>query len=173
MKYNENKKSRGFSLPEMIVYVAILTLLLVVIVSMLSNLTSSQRQLKASKNIENSAIFGFDRMVRETRDARSIDTVSSIFGINPGSLSLLTTDTLGNSKTLRFYLLGNSLRVSENGADQGPLTPADARVTSLIFRQITTANSSAVKIEMTVESGAGDFLKSEEFSTTAVLRGSY
>ncbi|PIQ66715.1 MAG: hypothetical protein COV07_00950 [Candidatus Vogelbacteria bacterium CG10_big_fil_rev_8_21_14_0_10_45_14] len=168
-----NIRKKGFSLPEMLVYVAILSLLLIVIVSLLSGIASSQKRFRASKNIENAAIFGFDRIIREVRGAKSIETLGSSFGVNPGVLIVNTTDQIGSPKTVKFNQSSSNLEIWENGVLQGPITPKDARVTNLVFRNIATGNSQAVRVEMTIESGEGDAYKSENFYSTAILKDSY
>jgi type II secretory pathway pseudopilin PulG len=166
-------ESKGFSLAEMIIYIAILSLLLVVIVMLLSGIANSQRRLKSSRSVENSAIFGLDRIVREARDAQSIDTLTSQFGTHPGVLRLSGKDEFGQARMVEFYLNGNTLRLKENDIDRGPLTPEDARITNLVFYSMPTGNSWGIRVEMTIESGQGSALRFEEFSSTAILRGSY
>lgn len=158
---------------EIIVYITVLSLLLAVIVMLLSGIVNSQKRLKSTKDIENAALFGFDRMVREAREAKNVVTAGSQLGVHPGILILSGTDAGGSPRTVEFFLNGSTLRLRENGVDLGPLSPGRARVTNLVFRMITTPNSEAVRIEATVESGEGAHYKSEKFSSTAILRGSY
>ncbi|TAL49353.1 hypothetical protein EPN83_01225 [Patescibacteria group bacterium] len=162
----------GLSLVETLVYIGILTLILGVVVALLSGLGGSQRRLKASKQVENSAIFGFERMIREIRRAKSINP-ASVLGTNPGVLVLDTTDLGGAPRTVEFSVSGSILRVKESGIDLGPLTPSQARVTSLVFSLLSTPNSAALKVEMTVEAGSGPSLASRNFYGTAILRNSY
>jgi hypothetical protein len=63
--------------------------------------------------------------------------------------------------------------MKENNIDIGPITQLDALVTNLIFKHITTPNSSAVKIEMEVEASFGQLIKTRKNYDTVVLRGSY
>jgi len=173
MKRSLFKKNDGFSLVEMLIYIAILSFLLVIIINLLSGLLTSQRNLKSAKNIENSGIYGFERMVREIRDAKNIDTSNSQLNTNPGVLVLNTTDENNVDRTVEFFVSNETLHIKENGVDLGPLTPKNASVTNLIFRSVDTANSEAVKIEFTAESGSGQFYKQGNFYSTAILRSSY
>ncbi len=172
--------SRGYSLVETLIYIALLAIIVYALISALVIMTKAYRTTKASKSIENSAMFALDRMVREIRDAKSIDASHSVFGTTPGELYLNTTDTSGTALTDDFYVSGQILRLKQNGVDVGPLTLSGARVTNLVFRSISNAQpsdgtvvSTAVKIEMTIESGTGSSLKSRKFYEAAVLRGSY
>jgi hypothetical protein len=125
--------------------------------------------------IESSAVASVSRMMTEIRNAESVDP-SSTFGTNlVGTSGYLRLNTgVATPALVKFYVNGSSsLAVDEDGVYSGPLTSTDARVKSLIFRSISTANSQAVKIELEIESGSSTNYKSKKFYDTAILRGSY
>jgi Tfp pilus assembly protein PilW len=166
-------KLRGIALVEFVVYASLLIVLTVSIVTALITLSTTFRTIKSVANIESATGVALERMAREIRDASSVDTAQSTLGSSPGVLFLNTTDNDGNPTTVQFFTSGQSIRIKENGIDSGPLTDSSVRVTRLIFRHITTAQSHAVKIEMTVESGKDKSYRSKAFYTTVVMRGSY
>lgn len=173
IKRGRSLEQKGVSLVEILIYVAILTLFLILIVNMIRSFTDTYRKMRSAQNIELSAETAMERLTRATRDSSSIDTVNSTFDASPGILTLNTTDDEGLAVTVQFLLVGQELHIKESGIDVGPLTPDSARVTNLVFRQITSTQSKAVKIEMTIESGEGDSYASKPFYSTVVLRGSY
>lgn len=160
----------GFSLIEMLVYISILVFMLAVIMDITISMVRSERVIRASRNVENSASITLERFVREVRQADSINTTSSVFGSNPGVLVLQGTDTLGNPRTVEFYVSSETLLLKENGLDLGALTQADARVTNLVFSHFLGSNSEGVRIEVTIESGEGPHYRSENFYASAILR---
>ena len=168
----KNKFSKGFSLAEMLIYIVILTLMLGVIISMLTSMVRTERIADSSKAVENAAIFGLERIVRETRDATSVVAGSSTLNSSPGVLSLSGTDISGNPKTVEFSLQQGVLHIKENGTDKGALTESKAKVTSLIFSLISNTNSKSVRTIMTVESGTSTTYIQKTFYTTTILRGS-
>ncbi|CAN5190506.1 hypothetical protein BH11PAT1_BH11PAT1_3340 [soil metagenome] len=168
----KKKLSRGFSLPEMLIYIVILTLILGVIVSILTSMIRTQRVAESSKSVENAAIFGLERIVRETRDASSVTVGSSVLDSSPGVLVLAGSDASGNPKTVEFSLQQGVLHIKENGTDKGALTENKVKVTSLVFSLISNINSKSVRTVMTVESGTSTTYKQETFYSTTVLRGS-
>ena len=172
-KTKRNYFSRAFSLVEMVVYVALMTMLLLLIVDVVLVLGRSYKDIKANNAIMSSAIFSLDRMVREIRNAKSIDNTGSVFGTSPGSLKLNTTDDSGNARTVQFYVQNGILEDKENGVYIGPLTLSGATVSNLVFRQINNLKSQAVKVEITVMSGVAPNLHSTNFFTTVVMRNSY
>ncbi len=157
----------------MLIYIFILSLLLIVLTSSLSSFLKPYRTIQSTQAIENSAETSLERITREIRSAKSVDLTQSTLGSSPGQLMLNTTDDSGTAMTIQFFMSGQSIRIKENGVDSGALTSASTRVTNLVFRQITTTNSQAVKIEMTIESGQGESYLSKKFYSTVVMRGSY
>ncbi len=173
IKYNKIR-TKGFTLVETIVYLALFVVLLVGIINSVLILTSSYRNVRVARSIESSAINTMDRIIREVRNAESIDYSQSNFGINPSALSLNTVDELGNTGTVRFYVQGNRVFLQENGVLSGPLTNANVTVSSLIFRNIVSTSSTAVKIEMSISStSTNSVFITRDFQGTAVIRGSY
>lgn len=165
---------KGFTLVETIVYLALFVILLVGIINSVLMLTGSYRNVRVSRSIESSAINTMDRIIREVRNADSIDYSQSNFGINPSALSLNTIDESGNSGTVRFYVQGNRVYLQENGVVSGPLTNANVTVSSLVFRNITSTSSTAVKVEMSISStSTNSVFITRDFQGTAVIRGSY
>lgn len=167
------KVQKGISLIETLVYVTILILVSVLIVSALSSLGKSYRSMRQAESIERTAQIALERMGREARGSSSIDTAASVFNNSNGSLTLNTEDDDGNPTTIRFYLLDNAVRIEEGGVDQGPLSPSNVRITSLIFKRISTVESEAVKIEMEISSEEGTETRVRKFYSTITLRGSY
>lgn len=166
-------KARGASIIEILIYTAILVLLMSVVVSTLLAISRSYRTLSAAQQVESAAESSLDRMLREVRGARSIDVSQSTFGASPGQLMLNKTNTDGSTTTVQFFLSSQSLHIKKAGVDMGPLNATSSKIANLIFRQITTTHSQAVKIELTIESGQGPSYRSKLFYGTAVLRGSY
>lgn len=163
---------RGYSLIEMVIYIAILVFIMVVVINILFNIVSSQKKFKSARSVENSASYTLERINREVRDAVSIDVANSIFGTNPGSLKLTGVDANGNSRTVEFFVSSSTVHIKENGVDLGRLTQADAQVTNLVFTRITNTHSDSVRTVMTVASGTTTNYRAENFYATTILRGS-
>ncbi len=166
-------KKRGYTLIELLLYTGILIILVAVVGGTLLAFSRSYRSIAAEQALEQGAGSAMQRIVYEARNATSIDVVNSTFNSSPGKLSLNSSDQSGNPQVIQFFLSSSTLHVSEAGVDKGPITPAAARVTSLIFRSITASSSKAIKIEITVESGTSSAYRTRSFYDTAILRPSY
>jgi len=164
---------RGFSLVEMIFYVALLALALYAVTETLLIMVRSYGSLRSTQRIEQDAGVALERMLREIRDASAVQDAGSVLGAHPGELLLTTTNASGTPRTVEFLLSNGALQLWEDGVLSGSLTGGKTSVTNLIFRKISTTRSTGVRVEMTVESGSGSRLRRENFYGTAVLRDSY
>lgn len=161
---------KGFSLLEIVVYIAILVLMVGVILDITVSVVRSQRAIKASKSIENSAIVSIERISREIRKADSIDTVTSILDSNPGRIVLNGKDPNGNPRVVEFYLDASTIFLKENGIDLGPISQPDARVNSLVFRLFSNSDLMGVRTETAIESGTSTHYRADNFYSSATIR---
>ena len=173
MKSDTFKNHFGFSLIEMLVYISLIAAIFVLIVNTLLTYTGSYRTLQAERLTEHSGIDAMERMSRDIRAAKTITTSQSTFGSSPGMLTLVQSSG-SLSTTTEFYLdtSTNLVKVNVNGVYDGPLTAAGSKVTSLIFTELTSSNSTAVKIDMTVQGISGPVTVTKNYHDTIILRGS-
>lgn len=162
---------RGFSLVEMIIYIAFFAVLSTLAMQATLAAMRSFYTLRLTQNINQSATTALERMSREVRNAHDIDDVQSTFGASPGRLTLNTEDALGANTTIEFSVSNGQVRIKEGGVDKGSLLAKNTTVTNLIFRKITTLNSRAIKIEMTLRDVRGAEAREVKFYDTIVLRG--
>lgn len=168
----QSGKKDGFTLVEMIVYTAFVAVLGLVAIQATLTMMTSFYMVRLSRNINESAVASLERMSREIRNAYNVNTTLSVFGTSPGTLYLNTKDISGLTTTVEFYVLDGVLRVKEGGVDKGPLFAKGVTVSSLIFRNITTTNSKAIKIEMALADTRGVLAQSFTVYDTIQLRGS-
>jgi len=171
-KVHKVKGSAGYSLIEMVVYIAVFAVLSVVIVNGLLTITSSFLKIRTERAINNTALLAIDNIVRESRLANSVDILNSTFDATPGRLTLNTTinDLPG---TVEFYIDNGQLKVRENSIDAGILTPPSIVLDNIVFRLITNGSAQAVKIEITMHDSRDKAYVQKTFYNTALLRGSY
>lgn len=171
MRILRTKKS-GFTLVEMIIYIAFFAVLSVLAIEAIMVVMKSFYTLRLTQNINQSATTALERMSREVRNAYDIDAGGSTFNANPGHLTLRTKDSGGVNTTVEFYVSNGQIGIREGGVDKGSLMAKSTTVTNLVFRQITTTNSKAIKIEMSLHDAHGLLTRDAVFYDTIVLRGS-
>jgi hypothetical protein len=165
-----SRKKNGYSLVEMIIYVTILSVFTWTIINTVLSLSESYRTLLALRIVDNTGITAMERMTRDIRAASSVDTTNSTLGSNPGVLTLIDTAN-GVSTTTKFYIASGTLKVDVNSVYDGPLSDAGVTITNLVFRQLTSSTTAAVKIDMTVQGVDGPITETKSYHSTVILGG--
>jgi len=178
IRVKKNRNMQGFTLVEMIMYLAIMTVVTIAMVRALVVVFSSNRASFADSNIRNSAYSAMENMIREIRGSQSIDMASSVlYPSQTGILQLNQVDAAGNPYIVRFSTSSNlSLSLSEGSTTPsfvGPITLNGTKVMNLIFTPINTGHSQAVRIQMNLTASANGQTKSQWFYSTVILRDSY
>lgn len=155
-------------MPEMIVYVAVLTIIFALTIQILVLIGRSYSRMRSAARIERSAGTALERLIREANSAKSVNIASSTLGSHPGRLSLSVGTT-----TTDFYLQGSALALEKNGAPAGFLTPGSVSVANFVVYRLDSGLSNAVRVELTLESGEGNSFKSQTFYAGAILKNSY
>ena len=176
-KKNENRfrlklqpAEAGFSLIESIIYLALFVTLSAVIIDSLIVLSISYTEVRVNRDLVDSISVPIERMTREIRLSSSwVSGSSSVFGTNPGKLTL----NIGSSNTESFSLVSGAIQFVDSAGNVNNITSSNVSVDSLIFRNISTAKGSAVKIEMVLHSLRVPLSRSVSISDTVVLRQSY
>lgn len=164
------KLKKGYTLVEMVVYVAILSIITVVIANTLVSFSRSYRDLLALRIVDHSGIDAMERITRDTRSATTVDLANSTLGTSPGVLTLIKT-TNSISTTTKFYIQNGILKTDVNGTYSGPLTLSKASVTNLVFTKINSSVGSAVKVDMTIGATVGAVTKNKNYHSTIILKG--
>lgn len=166
-----NVSNKGFSLVETVIYIGLMTTMLFSLLSLIDSASKTNSILKSSRNIERSAINVMNNISLYTGDASVIDMVNTNFNIATGSISLSTYSKTGVSTTTKIYLLDNQVMLSQNNIVVGPLSLSDVRVTSLIFRNMSTSTFNGFKVEMKIDNASSSFgYLSNNFYGSYILR---
>lgn len=172
--FSVRKTTTGFTLIETIIYICIFALILIALVQTIISVNKSYGAIKSNQALEMSASDSLNRMSRDIRNATSIVMASSSFNSHPGRLTLNSKDGSGVVRTVEYYIDGSKmLQIIENGVSGGKLTSSSTPVSNLVFRLIDTGNSSAIKIDLSLQVQKNKATTTESFSATYVLRGSY
>ena len=167
---SKNSKKFGYTLVEMIVYVAVISLISLVIVNTTLSFSRSYRHLQALRIVDDSGSGAMERMTRDIRAASTIDVANSTLGSSPGVLTVIATAN-SISTTTKFYLQNNIAKADVNGSYFGPLTLSTATTTSLVFTKLDSPISHAIKIDMTVVATVGGVTKTKNYHSTIILKG--
>ncbi|MFA5888668.1 MAG: prepilin-type N-terminal cleavage/methylation domain-containing protein [Candidatus Paceibacterota bacterium] len=168
IRHKETKKS-GYSLVEMIIYLAILSVVSLLMINTTLSFTRSYRNVVALRKVDHSAVDVMERLTRDIRSANQVDSINSVFGTNLGVLVIISTVD-GVSTTEKFYFQNGVIRLDVNGSYFGPLSASDSVINSLVFTKLESGISTAIKIDMTVSGTAGTVTETRTYHSTVVLR---
>lgn len=168
MKFFKLKFNKGFSLIEIMIYLAIFTAVSILVINSFIIIISTFAKIKSNHDLVNSGSNSLERISREIRQAKSID-ITSVFDSDSSSLKLVDPD----GTTVVFDKNIDDLRISKNGTNIGNLFVNNVSLNKLIFKRIVTTNSEAIKIEIELQDTNDKTNKIEKFYDTVVLRGSY
>ena len=160
----ETKKIKGYSLVETIVYLAIFTVMSIVVINSFIIILSSFNTTNMNRRLLESGMTSMERLSREIRQASSVNASST-------STMLILNDS--GTATTEFVNENGSLNLYKNGNLEGNLLGSKLTITSLNFNHITTTKSEAVRVRMTLQYLNGKTTKSANFYDTIILRGSY
>lgn len=167
------KTNTGYSIVEIIVYLAIFTAISVLVINLFIVVLGSFATTRTNRDLLESGSTSMERIAREIRQAKNVDVVNSMLNSSPGILQLNSTDSTGTVMLVKFSVSDGTLNLYENGTLVGNLLGQNISATSLIFRRITTTNGEAVKIELTLQDNLSKSLQTANFYNTIILRGGY
>lgn len=159
-------KNDGYALVELLFYTSLFVVISLLVINVLITMTRSFKEITILKELGNGSTV-MERISRETRKAFSVNTIGA------NSLKLNTLDDNNLEKTVEFLLSNGNVQLIENNILIDNLNTQNITITDLVFLQVTTANSQAVKMHMTVRSNSDKSGRSVDFYDTVVLRGSY
>jgi Tfp pilus assembly protein PilW len=160
--------SKGYSLIELLVYVSLFVLISIVIIQSLIFTMKTYANARAYRTLQQNGELVMERITREIRQASAVSTGSSTFGSSPGTLSLSGEDSVGTPYTATVSVSGGSVQLATSSVGS-TLSSTEVTVSNLTFWNITTATSSAIKIELTLTTLNSPVISSK-FYGTAVLR---
>src|SRR5690348_13594836 len=102
--------NRGFTLVELLFYVGMLTLLMIVIMDTIVNVTRLHGRQAIAESVARSALIALNRIDHEVLVAHDASALGD-------SLALESTDENGNPRSVEFTASGSAIVWSENGVD--------------------------------------------------------
>lgn len=147
-------KQKGFTLIEVLIYAAMLAIISLVVLIFVNQLLGVNETTRRTRESLDNARRALDTIAQEIRHAESIYTPTSVFGTNPGQLSLATTRDLPADENLTyvdFYVDSGSLYIKREGQSDQLLTSEKVKVTNLTFVNNSTGGGDAIRISITVE----------------------
>lgn len=176
---------QGFTLMEIVVYIAIFSIVMVMAIGLVLNIVLGGTKIKSSQEVYSGARLAMDTITRSVRGADDVRTSSSTFGVYPGVLSLSYTDDSEDDVIVDTYTRSVSLpsgsttirtlRIKEGEGAYEDLTSSQVDVTNFVVRNLTRGTEQKlVNIELTIQNvnpgGDPDHAASLTLETSASIR---
>lgn len=140
------QSQKGFTLVELIIYVATVSVVLVIGINLGLNLIKSDSQARSEQEIYNNARLLVNTITQKIRESDDVATGSSVFGEHPGVLAL--TDIVFDTQidgTVR------KMRIQEGGVISD-LTSDGVNVSNFVLTDLTRGSEPKnVLIQLTLE----------------------
>jgi len=167
----------GFTLIEVLVYVAVLSIIVLAVSSFFLWTVRSNTKAMVMRETLYNAERAMMVMTQEIKEAKSIYTPTSVFNTHPGQLSLETTkySPPGEETTyIDFYLCDSQLCFKKEFQNPNALTSDRVEVTNLVFYQIVSGGAPSIQIDLEVKyknlANRPEYQASVNLKSTASLR---
>lgn len=145
---------RGFTIVELLVYVAITTVAITVFAAFMADITKSASRSRVVKEVEQNAQFVMNKMAQDIRHAQAVASVS------PNSLTLTLSPTL--NVTYAYDATNYAVTYQENAGTAMAISNTQVRVTSLTFSNI----GGAVTVSLSAAQGNPAAPAAGQYNTT-------
>ena len=170
-----NKKEKGFSLLELLIYIALLSILMTVIAGVFISVNRGRGQAEAVSEVNSNLRFAFEKISQDLRFADSVTTPSSA-GATSTSLVVNVSGT-----AVTYCVVDWKLKRQVNGScvvGSESVTSDTVAVKNSVFRRIENTNaffsktvvSMEINLTMDYNSSSPDWQYSGSKKTTISLR---
>jgi len=145
-------KNKGFTLIELMIYIAVFTIITTVITLFVFNFINAYTKIRITKEVSESSQIAMETMLLEIKHAKNIYNPTSYFDSHPGQLSLETEKDVPTGEEMSyvdFYLDSNNrLCVKREGQTAEPLTSENIEINNLVFSYLISNNVKSIRIEL-------------------------
>lgn len=163
-------KNRGFTLIEILVALAIFSVILLTLISSFLAMNNAILKTKADMEVSENARKTLNEITYEIKSAKGIYTPTT----TTNQLSLETSRYLPSGETntfIDFFLCGTAVCLKKELQDPIALTSNSVQVTNLTFLQISTGTKPSIQVNLTVNYPNSNSPSSITLTSTASIRG--
>jgi len=155
------RPARGFTILELVVYVAVVGAVLTVAVSFLAEFSVTQQKTLVGAEVSHNARFAIARLSADVRDADGVNTGASVFDTNPGTLSI-SMPTPALDPTV-YSVSGGRLFVQQGTGPAVALTSSKTQVTEFTLDDVSVSGKTrAVRVHLTLKNiNVGNLVEQE------------
>lgn len=168
----KHKYGAGFTLSEILVYIAVLSIVVLATSSFLLWISRTNTRAKATREVIDNSRRLMETIAHETKEANSVYTPTSLFSSSSGQLSLETDKYTPSGEIVSFidfYLCDARLCLKKEGLDPVAITSEEVEIISLEFSQVATS-SIQVNLQLNYKTERAEYQSSLNTTSTVSLR---
>jgi Tfp pilus assembly protein PilW len=164
-------KQTGYTLIELLLYVAITAILLSALMAFFAMSLSGRVKSESIGEVDQQGSFILDTVTQALRNADSITAPAA--GASASSLTLAMATSAINPTV--FSLSGNTMQVKEGTANAVPMSTPRVKVTALTFKNLSRSGTpGSIQVVMTLSTvnttGRSEYDYQKTFTTSVSLR---
>ncbi|MBI2054937.1 MAG: prepilin-type N-terminal cleavage/methylation domain-containing protein [Candidatus Sungbacteria bacterium] len=167
----------GFTLIEIMVYVAILAVISAFLLQTLISFSAVYRKVQAERDVLANARGAMETLGLEIRGAKNVYTPTSALSATTSQLSLATSLSSNVNEALTyvdFYVDNKRLYSKREGAAASPITSENVEVAEFLVERVTAGTRESARITLTLTSALrGPFQASSTITAAFTPRGNY
>jgi type II secretory pathway pseudopilin PulG len=145
-------KNFGFTLVETLIYIAIMSIVLVSFITFILSISNSRNKAFVVQEVQANARIAMNIISQKIKTANDVNIGDSVFGADPGVLSLAMQDANKNPTIINLSQDNGILQIKEGTNDPIQVTSSDVQITNLVFSDFTNGTSKEnIKIEISVD----------------------
>ena len=160
MKLND----KGFTLIELILYVALVTIILSALVPFAWNMVQTGVKSAVQQEVNANSRYISERIKYEIRNATGINSVAA-------TTISLSTSNAGTNPTI-IDLTGGNIRIKQGGGATVNLNSTNTVINSLTFTNYTSSDNKTKHIQFTMTVAASFAAARQEYQDSIVVEGS-
>lgn len=162
-------KQDGYTLVELILYIATISILLTTVSVFFVFTANSRQKARIINEVDHQGTYAMEYITRSIRNADVINSPAS--GSSATTLSL-GTDYPSTSPTI-FSLSSGSLQVEEGGGAASPLTDSKVTISGLLFENLTKPDTDgSIQVTFTVSYKSDNNLSQTSYQKTFITTAS-
>jgi prepilin-type N-terminal cleavage/methylation domain-containing protein len=174
LAYHSKKRgTKGFTLVEMLVSVAIFTFVMLIATSTIFTIIDSNKKAEALKSVMDNLNFALESMTRNIRTGSGYVCVDTGGNCPGGDSAFRFTSNQSSGVSVEYFLSNGQIMQDESDWTSGPLpiTAAEIHVSSLEFYLVGSAAHDGIqpRVLMSVQGSAGAAATQTQFKIQTTL----
>jgi len=144
-------RSKGFTLVETIIYVAIIGGVIATFVSFSMNISNARNKTYVQEETQANARVALNIITQKIQSASGVNISASVFGIDPGVLSLAMSSSTLNPTIINLSADDGQLQIKEGNNATTTITTERVQINNLIFTNFSASSTREnIGVDLTV-----------------------